>query len=360
MNDLRKEALNRRANLVSRDMQGGNVSKPGDSYESPAIVDEELIAALSQFRNEVLPVHIELDDDERQIKFNAYYRPPLTAKAPLLVFHHGAGSSSMTFLTLSKHLLKEGYGLFVFDCRGHGLTISEMPKALDLDTLVEDFDFVIREVKKKFWESPLYLVGHSLGGSVIASYLTKSEHLRVAGIVVIDIVEEPARQALAQMPIFLTKRPVCFASYREAIEWHLNSKLLSNSHSAKLSVVDLLQTEEPGVVKWRCDFLAMQDSWDTWFEGLSNKFLECSNGASGKIPKLLTLSSNELLDKELLLGQMQGKYQLVIFNNNKSDSGHFLQEDIPSKLAITIVDFIERYSGYSVPKPKTTWGGPIH
>lgn len=363
MNDLRKEALNRQAtlvSLVSRDIQGEDVSKPIKSYQSSSIDDEELIASLAKFQNEVLPVHIELEDHERQIKFNTYYRPPLKPTAPLLVFHHGAGSSSMTFLTLSKHLLREGYGLFLFDCRGHGSTISASPMALDLVTLVEDFDFVIRQIKKQFGQAPLYLVGHSLGGSVITSYLTKNDHLRVAGIVVIDIVEEPARQALALMPIFLTKRPACFASYRDAIEWHLNSKVLSNSESARLSVVDLLHTEELGVVRWKCDFLAMRDSWDTWFEGLSKKFLECSNGANGKIPKLLTLSSNELLDKELLLGQMQGKYQLVIFNNTKSDSGHFLQEDIPRKLAITVVDFIERYSSYSVPKPRTKWGGPIH
>ena len=39
-----------------------------------------------------------------------------------------------------------------------------------------------------------------------------------------------------------------------------------------------------------------------------------------------------------MIGQMQGKYQLVVYQ----DSGHFVHEDVPNKCALTLYDFWER------------------
>lgn len=41
--------------------------------------------------------------------------------------------------------------------------------------------------------------------------------------------------------------------------------------------------------------------WASWFTGLSKKFLEAKGG------KLLILAGTDRLDKELMIGQMQGK-----------------------------------------------------
>lgn len=69
------------------------------------------------------------------------------------------------------------------------------------------------------------------------------------------------------------------------------------------------------------------------------------------VSKLLILAGNENLDKELIVGQMQGKYQLVVFQ----DSGHFIQEDSPIKTAITLIDFWKRNDSRNV-VIKTNWG----
>lgn len=53
-----------------------------------------------------------------------------------------------------------------------------------------------------------------------------------------------------------------------------------------------------------------------WFTGLSSKFL------SARTARLLVLAGAERLDKELMIGQMQGKFQLVVL----AGVGHIVHE----------------------------------
>jgi len=69
-----------------------------------------------------------------------------------------------------------------------------------------------------------------------------------------------------------------------------------------------------------------------WFSKLSSSFL------SQRCAKLLVLAGAEALDKELMIGQMQGKYQLSVFQ----DVGHCLQEDAPERLAELLLEFWRR------------------
>lgn len=88
----------------------------------------------------------------------------------------------------------------------------------------------------------------------------------------------------------------------------------------------LLQETHDGSPKpwrWRTDLGATQPFWEGWFVGLSRKFLSASGG------KLLILAGTDRLDKELMIGQMQGKYQLIVM----PEVGHFVHEDAPEKTA---------------------------
>ncbi|KAL8674056.1 MAG: hypothetical protein Q9168_001543 [Polycauliona sp. 1 TL-2023] len=75
-----------------------------------------------------------------------------------------------------------------------------------------------------------------------------------------------------------------------------------------------------------------EEYWESWFTGLSKKFLEAKGG------KLLVLAGTDRLDKELMIGQMQGKYQLQVF----PEAGHFIHEDQPRKTAMLVLDFYRR------------------
>ena len=88
----------------------------------------------------------------------------------------------------------------------------------------------------------------------------------------------------------------------------------------------------PESFTWRTDLSATKPFWENWFVGLSSKFLDSRAG------KLLILAGTDRLDKELIIGQMQGKYQLQVF----PDAGHFVHEDQPLKTAQVVADFYRR------------------
>ncbi|KAG9145909.1 hypothetical protein Leryth_019580 [Lithospermum erythrorhizon] len=68
------------------------------------------------------------------------------------------------------------------------------------------------------------------------------------------------------------------------------------------------------------------------YEGLSDKFL------SSPVPKILLLAGTDRLDRTLTIGQMQGKFQMVLVRH----TGHAIQEDVPDEFASLILNFISR------------------
>ncbi|SCU79639.1 LADA_0B02124g1_1 [Lachancea dasiensis] len=299
--------------------------------------------------------------------FNMFYSLPSITPGcpaqtiPVFIFHHGAGSSALTFAPLALSLQEKLGGLcgtFAFDARGHGLTqpngeISNSTK-YNLDEFVSDFQQVLQAFHDEHLEniSPklqvsIILVGHSLGGSICASVLNKIHgalRTKIVGVAMLDIVEEAAIQALNTVDSFLTITPNVFADYGSAIDWHIKKGLSSLRSSAEISIPSLFYASSSGKVVRRTNLQTFRSFWDTWFKNLSSKFVSLNTS------KLLILAGDDNLDRELIIGQMQGKFQLVVFQ----ESGHFIQEDCPDKTAVTLIDFWRRNDNKTV-VIKTNW-----
>lgn len=297
-----------------------------------------------------------------------YYLPPSLPTSPVLICHHGAGSSGLTFLAFVSELVKicpsDHPGVFFFDMFDHGISTERKSHEYGLEELTADFSFVLDKFVQQYGSRQLFFVGHSLGGAIMSNFLVKHENkCQVSGLVLIDIVEETAIRSLNAMPSFLRLRPKTFQLYDDAVDWHLKTRILRNEDSAKLSIHDMLQGDDMGNLHWRTDLERMAPFWKDWFIGMSDHYLLCDSYSNKHIAKLLILAGNENLDKTLIVGQMQGKYQLIVFNNS-DEIGHFVQEDSPSKLCISIMEFIRRHDVNSKERKhssiRTLWGGDVH
>lgn len=277
------------------------------------------------------------------IRVHAYFTAPTSPDAPLFCFHHGAGASGLSFALLTSALRAAlpDAGFLSPDCRGHGQTTTVTSNLnLSLDTLAADLAFSINAVKERQAWSKLpscVLLGHSLGGAVVTELAYKKLlGNAVLGYGVFDVVEGSAMDALQSMEQYLSTRPRSFPSVSSGIEWHVRSRTLRNTNSARVSVPPLLVTE-PAVdsdrLTWRTDLSATKPFWENWFTGLSAKFLSVPGAG-----KLLILAGTDRLDKDLMIGQMQGKYQLQVF----PEAGHFVHEDQPEKTAMVVADFWKR------------------
>ena len=83
---------------------------------------------------------------------------------------------------------------------------------------------------------------------------------------------------------------------------------------------------------WRVDLCKSEPHWPSWFEGLSSKFLSVSAS------KLLVLAGVDRLDRDLTVGQMQGKFQMQIL----PQAGHAVHEDVPDKVSDVLSTFLVR------------------
>lgn len=285
-----------------------------------------------------------MESEDQSVTFHAYLSSPVD-KGPLFVMHHGAGSSGLTFAMVGSEIRKRmpNAGILAVDCRGHGSTTTKNEADVDLklQTLSADLLFMIEQVQTQMsWASlpPLVLVGHSLGGAVVTD-LASTGRLGNAllAYAVLDVVEGSAMDALQSMQTYLSTRPSGFASVASGIDWHIRTRTVRNSTSARASVPALLREEDsmPGLERpwrWRTNLAATQPFWEDWFVGLSRKFLAAKGG------KLLLLAGTDRLDTELTIGQMQGKYNLQVF----PEAGHFIHEDLPEQTAVSLVDFYTR------------------
>ncbi|CCH41672.1 hypothetical protein BN7_1213 [Wickerhamomyces ciferrii] len=301
----------------------------------------------------------EVYTDDKGNQFNTYFTPPKNDKSPVFIFHHGAGSSGLSFALLSRtireQMSKENRsnddpvaGVFSFDARGHGQTeIVSNPNDFSLKAFTDDFIWVLKElIKRHTLKNSIFAFGHSLGGSIVTNAFAQLEDAGIKGVGMFDIVEDIAIYALDSMGTYLKNLPKTFNTLEDAISWHIKLGHVKNRESALISIPSYFKKNvKTGKFEWIMDLHKTEDYWHDWFTGLSKKFVDLSTS------KLLILAGTDNLDKELMIGQMQGKYQLVVFQ----DTGHFLQEDTPSKTAITIIDFWRRNDNRQV-IIKSTWG----
>lgn len=292
-------------------------------------------------------LHLICTTPTQHANYHIYLTPPANpSSGPLFICHHGAGSSALSFALFASHIRHylPKAGILSLSARGHGSTVtstSSDTEILDysLEALTSDaLAMITLTATSQNWQAipPTILVGHSLGGAILTN-LSQQPHFRafganLIGYCVLDVVEGSAIEALGHMRTYLASRPNTFETVQSAIEWHVRTRTIRDRRSAEISVPSLLVPNGSGNLTWRTDLASTNPWWEEWFKGMSQKFL------TGRGAKLLVLAGTDRLDKELMIGQMQGKFQLAVI----PEAGHFVQEDVAEKTAGLLVEFFKR------------------
>lgn len=252
-------------------------------------------------------------------------------EGPVVFCLHGGGFSGLSF-ALSASKIKEKARVVAMDLRGHGKSSTENDIDLSIETMCND---VLAVVKALYGDSPpaIVLVGHSMGGSVAVHVAAKKVLTSVAGLVVVDVVEGTAMSSLIHMQKVLSNRVQHFLSVERAIESSVKGGTLRNIESARISIPSTLKYDDSRkCYVHRARLVETEQYWRGWYEGLSEKFLSCP------VPKLLLLAGTDRLDRLLTIGQMQGKFQMVVVRH----TGHAIQEDVPEEFATLVLNFVAR------------------
>ncbi|KAJ1391255.1 Protein phosphatase methylesterase, eukaryotic [Sesbania bispinosa] len=252
-------------------------------------------------------------------------------EGPVVFCLHGGGYSGLSF-AVSASKIKEKARVVAMDLRGHGKSLTENDLDLSVETMCND---VLAVIKELYGDSPpaIVLVGHSMGGSIAVHVAASRSLSTLAGLVVVDVVEGTAMASLIHMQKILSSRMQHFSTIEKAIEWSVRGGSLRNVDSSRVSIPGTLKYDDSKkCYVYRTELEKTEQYWKGWYEGLSDKFLSCP------VPKLLLLAGTDRLDKSLTIGQMQGKFQMVVVRH----TGHAIQEDVPDEFATLIINFISR------------------
>ena len=117
------------------------------------------------------------------------------SSGPLVLAVHGAGLSGSSFAPIAKLCKNIPFQLGSFDFRGHGQ-----------NSLTED-------------EYNIIVIGHSMGGAIAAKACLEDQTNGgiVSGLIMVDVVEGSAIDALPHMDVIVNQRPKGFRSIEQAI-----------------------------------------------------------------------------------------------------------------------------------------------
>ncbi|XP_078258274.1 protein phosphatase methylesterase 1 isoform X1 [Rhinoraja longicauda] len=299
------------------------------------------------------------------------------SEGPVLLLLHGGGHSALSWAVFSSLIISRvKCRVVAVDLRGHGDTKVVNSDDLSAETMSRDVGDIIDTLYGAD-APPVLLIGHSMGGAIAVHSAAKNLVPSLQGLCVIDVVEGTAMDALNSMQTFLRSRPKVFNSVESAIEWSVKSGQIRNLESARVSMLGQLKRYEEeqnspgsshafvdtaineeeeeeeggGIAKkekkneprigakedkpeftWRIELSKTEKYWEGWFRGLSNLFLSCP------VPKLLLLAGVDRLDRDLTIGQMQGKFQMQVL----PQCGHAVHEDAPDKVAEALATFMIR------------------
>lgn len=128
---------------------------------------------------------------------------PDTIRA-VCIIAHGLGEHSGRYEHVAHALVEHDLACFALDHRGHGQSGGKRGHILSFEEFENDLETFRRQVEGRFPDMPVFLIGHSMGGLIAASYaITKGQGL--AGLVLssaalrVDVDEPAIKLALGKL-----------------------------------------------------------------------------------------------------------------------------------------------------------------
>jgi alpha-beta hydrolase superfamily lysophospholipase len=102
----------------------------------------------------------------------------------LLLITHGYGEHKEYYREFAEYFVKKGYAVCTYDLRSHGKSGGKRGHVQLFDLFLDDIDKIIDVIRDIFGMIPIFLFGHSMGGSIVLNYLYKRESKHIEKVVI--------------------------------------------------------------------------------------------------------------------------------------------------------------------------------
>ena len=140
--------------------------------------------------------------------------------------------------------MKQKSTVVAIDFRGHGQHSCENETHLPQEVLIADTLCVLENTLQRFPGRTIVLVGHGMGGAiaikaanVIETEMAGSElNKAVLGLVVVDVIESTAMEALPYMETIVKNRPKQFPDLTSVVRYGIQNGQVRDRISARVSM----------------------------------------------------------------------------------------------------------------------------
>lgn len=108
---------------------------------------------------------------------NVYYQYWLPEEKPkaILMVAHGLAEHSGRYMNLVNHFVPLGYGVYGIDHIGHGKSEGKRVYVEQFQDFTKTLKIYFDSIREKQPETPIFLIGHSMGGLIGAAYLLEHQ-----------------------------------------------------------------------------------------------------------------------------------------------------------------------------------------
>ena len=145
--------------------------------------------------------------------FERAWLPDSPPKAAIAIVH-GYAEHSGRYEHVAERLVASGYAVYALDLRGHGRSEGRRVFIRSIDEHLADVDCFLSLVRERQPGLPLFLLGHSMGGTIVASYLVTGARELSGAILSAPAIRSQrgssaiARALLAVLAKFIPRLPV--------------------------------------------------------------------------------------------------------------------------------------------------------
>ena len=100
--------------------------------------------------------------------YEQWWQPGGDPRAVVLIVH-GIAEHSGRHAHVGEHLAQNGFAVCAYDQRGHGFSDGERSFIERFDDYLDDLEHVLVRAREKLPSKPVFLLGHSTGGLIVAT-----------------------------------------------------------------------------------------------------------------------------------------------------------------------------------------------
>jgi acylglycerol lipase len=110
--------------------------------------------------------------------FEQWWETETGPKAAVAIVH-GLAEHSSRYVHVAEHLARGGYAVDTFDLRGHGRSEGRRAFIRSFDEFLADLDLFLGRVRARHRRTPVFLLGHSMGGGITPLFvITRKPEIR--------------------------------------------------------------------------------------------------------------------------------------------------------------------------------------